>query len=254
MARASGDGHRVVLVVATDGRHGEVPNDLCESEDLAGRRRSETDVSASSLGVARVEFLGYSDSGMTGWAANDDVDSFWQADLDEAAERLAQILIEEEAAVLTSYDWHGNYGHPDHIKVHHVANRAKTMVSEALPGLRVFEATMNRDEMMRQIAAIAAMGGDDFGPSGPDDEPFDPTGPMDDGNPMGTPEAEITMSIDVSQYVAAKRAAIAAHASQVSDSSFFMQMSDEVFAVAFGTEWFIEHGAAPGARPGWFFD
>lgn len=254
MARASGGGHRVVLVVATDGRHGEVPNDLREGEDLADRRRSETDESASSLGVARVEFLGYSDSGMTGWAANDDVDSFWQADLDEAAERLAQILIEEEAAVLTSYDWHGNYGHPDHIKVHHVANRAKTIVSEVLPGLRVFEATMNRDEMMRQISAIAAMGGDDFGPSGPDDEPFDPTGPMDDGNPMGTPEAEITMRIDVSQYVAAKRAAIAAHASQVSDSSFFMQMSDEVFAVAFGTEWFIEHGAAPGPRPGWFFD
>jgi hypothetical protein len=39
----------------------------------------------------------------------------------------------------------------------------------------------------------------------------------------------------------------------VSDSSFFLQMPDEVFAEAFGTEWFIERGAAPGLRPGWLF-
>jgi LmbE family N-acetylglucosaminyl deacetylase len=77
---------------------------------------------------------------------------------------------------------------------------------------------------------------------------------MDDGNPMGTPEAELTLEVDVTSFVAHKRAAIAAHRSQVSDSSFFVQMPDDLFVQAFGREWFVEHGAEPGVRPGWFFD
>ncbi len=251
MARAAAEGHRVVLVVATDGRHGEVPEDLGPDDTLQLLRRRETEASAAALGVARVEFLGYHDSGMTGWEANDHADSFWQADLDEAAGRLAAVMLNEQADVLTSYDWHGNYGHPDHVKVHRVVNRTKQLVAGELLGLRVFEATMNRDEMARQIAMMREMGADAFGTP---EEPFDPNGPMDDGNPMGTPEAELTMRVDVSGYVAQKRRSIAAHASQVSDSSFFLQMPLDIFAIAFGTEWFIEHDAEPGLRPGWLFD
>ena len=44
-----------------------------------------------------------------------------QAPVEEAAEKLAAVLREENADVLTTYDWHGNYGHPDHIKVHRSA-------------------------------------------------------------------------------------------------------------------------------------
>ena len=108
---------------------------------------------------------------------------------------------------------------------------------------------MNRDEITRQMA-MAREAGEEFGP----DADFDPEGPMDDGNPMGTTEAELTLVVDVSDFVRAKRDAISAHASQVTDSSFFMQMSDEAFAFAFGREWFIEHGRQPGLRPGWLFE
>jgi hypothetical protein len=31
-------------------------------------------------------------------------------------------------------------------------------------------------------------------------------------------------------------------------------MPEEVFAVAFGTEWYIEPGAPPGLRQGWLLD
>src|SRR5262245_28277090 len=119
MARAHAEGHRVVLVVATNGEHGEVPDDLGD-ETLVVRRRAETDASAAELGADRVAWLGYTDSGMTGWDQNADPASFMQAPLQEAAERLAGVLREEAATVLTIYDWHGNYGHPDHIKVHQV--------------------------------------------------------------------------------------------------------------------------------------
>jgi LmbE family N-acetylglucosaminyl deacetylase len=43
IARAVSEGHRVVLVVATDGRHGEVPADLAPGETLVDRRRHETE-------------------------------------------------------------------------------------------------------------------------------------------------------------------------------------------------------------------
>ena len=248
IARASAEGHRVVLVVATNGDFGEVPEDLAEGETLVDRRRVEVQRSAAVLGVQRVAWLGYKDSGMTGWEQNADPASFYQADLDEAAERLAAILREENADVLTTYDWHGVYGHPDHVKVYEVGNRAADMAQTAA----VFEATMNRDSAIRAMQAqremaIAA------GTASEEDE-FDPSGPADDGNPFGTPEHELTHAVDVTDYVTAKRDSMRCHASQITDSSFFLQMPDEVFASAFGTEWFIKRGQVPGVRTGWLFE
>ena len=242
IARASAEGHRVVLVIATNGDFGEVPEDLAEGETLVDRRRQEVLASAAILGVHRVEWLGYKDSGMTGWEQNSDAESFYRADLDEAAGRLATILDEEGADVLTTYDWHGNYGHPDHIKVHTVGHRAAAIA--ATPA--VFEATMNRDAMIRFIEAARASGGLD--------EDFDPTGPADDGNPMGTPETELTHAVDVSSYIHQKRQSMRCHASQITDTSFFLQMPDEAFSMSFGTEWFIKEGAEAGVRNGWLFE
>ena len=101
LARASAEGHRVVVVIATNGDYGEVPEDLGEGESLVDRRRAETARSAAALGVHRVEWLGYKDSGMTGWEQNQDPMSFLQAPVDDAAERLATILRDESADVVT---------------------------------------------------------------------------------------------------------------------------------------------------------
>ena len=112
MAKAAADGHRVVLVVATRGEHGEVAEGfLDDGEHLWQRRVKETEAAAEILGAQRVEFLGYVDSGMMGTPENDKPGSFWTADVDEAAGRLATILREEHADVLTVYDDHGAYGH-----------------------------------------------------------------------------------------------------------------------------------------------
>lgn len=113
---------------------------------------------------------------------------------------------------------------------------------------------MNRDEMRRGVELAKELGLDDFGPDSDDEGEFDPDGPMDDGNPMGTPEAELTLGVDVCDYLGHKRASISAHASQVSDSSFFVGMSDEQFELAFGREWFIEHDRRPPMRMAWIFD
>src|SRR5260370_24605223 len=86
-------------------------------EKMAERRVQETQRAAEILGVSRVEFLGYVDSGMMGTPENDAQGSFWTADLDEAAKRLAKILDEERADVLTIYDDHGGDGAPGHTQV-----------------------------------------------------------------------------------------------------------------------------------------
>jgi LmbE family N-acetylglucosaminyl deacetylase len=245
IVRAAAEGHRVVLVVATNGDHGEIPDDLAPGETLADRRRAETEAAAAVLGIGRVVWLGYSDSGMTGWEQNHDPSSFHLADPEEAGSRLAQILVEEAADALTIYDWHGNYGHPDHIAVH----RAGLAAARRVPSVRVLEATMNRDSFVAMIEAAR-----ETGPlPGAELDDFDPNGPADDGNPMGMPEAELTLAVDVTAHLRAKREAMRCHRSQIQDTSFFLEMPDEVFATAFGTEWFIEHDRTPPYRVGWIF-
>ena len=56
MARAVAEGHRVVLVVATDGAAGLTSQEF--QDDIAGTRQAEVEVSARALGVARTVTLG----------------------------------------------------------------------------------------------------------------------------------------------------------------------------------------------------
>ncbi len=222
MAKAAAAGHRVILVCATRGEMGEPqPGVLEPGETLADRRVVELSASCAALGAEEPRFLGYKDSGMMDEPTNDDPDCFWQADLDEAIEAMAAILVEVDADVLTIYDDHGGYGHPDHIRVHQVglAAGAKAGVSN------VFEATMNRDRIMEMMAANAD--------SAPDDAPTE-----EEVRDFGTGDADISFTIDVSGYVSAKKRAMEAHRSQIAADSFFLDGGDEQFAAMFGREYF----------------
>jgi len=231
MAKLAAEGHRVVLVTATGGELGEVPDGLlAPDESLAERRARELAASCEALGVERLVLLGYHDSGMDGDSANEDPACFWRADVEEAAGRLRAVLDEEGATVLTAYDAHGNYGHPDHIQVHRVGLRAGELAGTE----RVFMATTNRDHLLG-LADVA----EDLGM------------PMDEEQrefikDLGVVAAEITTAIDVSGYLGPKRRAMEAHASQIHDTSFFLTMPPEAFAAVWGTEWFIRVGAGGG--------
>jgi LmbE family N-acetylglucosaminyl deacetylase len=230
MARAAAEGHRVVLVVATKGEHGEVDDGiLADGETLTERRVAETKRAAEILGVHRVEFLGYVDSGMMGTPENDVPGSFWSADRDEAAARLGTILAEERADVLTVYDERGGYGHPDHIQVHRVGIRAAELASTPL----VYESTINRDHVLRLMRDHIAEIQEHV--DAPDPDNFD----------MGVEESEITTTVDVRDFIDRKRAAMAAHASQIAESSFFLAMEPTTFREGFGYEWFIRRGDRP---------
>jgi LmbE family N-acetylglucosaminyl deacetylase len=228
----------VVLVVATGGELGEVADGfLDEGEDLATRRAAETARAAAALGVARVAFLGYHDSGMAGEPTNTAPGAFAAVPIPDAAARLAAILREEDAEVLTVYDENGNYGHPDHIQVHRVGVEAGALAGTP----RVYEATLNRDyvlDLMRsrsdEMSAIE---------DAPDPDDFD----------IGVPASMITTTVDVREFTDQKRAAMQAHASQIPEESFFLQLPPDAFRDAFGYEWFIRRDATPGADETWLF-
>ena len=237
MARAKSDGHRVVLVAATRGELGEhAPDALEPGELLVDRRVAELLAAAEILGADRVEFLDYLDSGMAGEPTNDAPGSFASADIDEAAARLARILDEEQADVLTIYDENGNYGHPDHIQVHRVGVRAAELARTP----RVYEATATRDHLQRMMAMM----------------PQDPDAPETpaDLDTLGVTEENITTTVDVRDFVDRKRAAMAAHASQIPDDSFFLQLPLEAFREAFGWEWFIRRDGPRDRRETTLFD
>ena len=248
IARASAEGHRVVLVVATDGAYGEVPQDLETGETLVDRRAKEVAASAKVLGVARLEMLGYKDSGMTGWPQNSDPAAFINADVEAAARKLAKILQEENAEAVTIYDWHGNYGHPDHIAIYKVGMRAAEIAGTP----NIFQMTTNRDAFRRM--RDMAMNNPEIVSETQGIGDFDPDAPADDGNPMGEPESVISHRVNVEKYCDQKKLAIACHRSQITDTSFFLNMTDEIFKLAFGTEYFIKSGETGPARDRWLFE
>lgn len=231
MAKAARDGHRVVLVVATRGEHGEVDDGyLAPGEELWQRRVVETEAAAEILGASRVEFLDYVDSGMMGTAQNDMAGCFWRADVEEAANRLAAILRDEDADILTAYDDNGVYGHPDHIQVNRVGVRAAELAGTR----KLYLNTVNKDRIQSFFASMAEI-----------DLPM--PGDLDPSElELGVSEDLITTAVDVNEFVDVKRRAMAAHGSQISETSFFLAMDAAMFSAAFGTEWFILQGAPPG--------
>jgi LmbE family N-acetylglucosaminyl deacetylase len=240
LAMAADAGHRVVLVFATRGDLGEVAEGvLAPDEQLGERREQEARAAAEVLGVARVAFLPYRDSGMAGESTNDAPDAFAAADVEEAAGHLAALLREEHADVLTVYDERGGYGHPDHIQVHDVGRRAAALAGTP----RVYAATTSKEHFLGLRERLADL------------VPADTEGAPDpDEIDLGVAEARITTVVDVTGMLDRKQAAMAAHPSQIADDSFFLALPAEAFQVVFGTEWFIRLDETPGTPERWILD
>jgi LmbE family N-acetylglucosaminyl deacetylase len=221
MARLATAGVRVVLIVATAGELGATRGSL-EPDALPDHRRSETDAAAEELGVARVAFLGYRDSGLPGDPANDAPGSFFAADTEAVALEVAAILTEEAASAVVVYDAGGIYGHPDHVQVHRVGVRAA-----ALAGVEtVYQATVDREYLHFVETHLVDHAGDSV--------PGRPT--------IGVPSVLVTTMVDVRTALAAKRRAISAHASQVPETSTAMTMPAATFADVYGYEWYVRTG------------
>lgn len=240
MAKAAAQGHRVVLALATDGGMGLAAEAFSEGDGgLGGVRLREAQASAEALGVARVEWLGYADSGSGPTLEPNPRGQvrFARARLEEAAERLAAILRTERADVLLSYDRNGGYGHRDHVRVHEVGRRAAEIAGTA----RVLEATLPRDTLVTAIRWARRVYR--FPPE------FDPSS----FDTAYSARAEITHRIDVRAQLPAKYASMRAHASQAtggeSDRTLaaLLRIPPPLGRWVLGREWFRDPAAPLGA-------
>jgi LmbE family N-acetylglucosaminyl deacetylase len=239
MAKASAAGHRVVLAVATAGERGLATTQMGAGDVLAARRLDELHASARALGCHRVVSLGYADSGMSGETPAD-AGAFANADVEEAARRLARLLDEERADVMTVYDPAGGYGHPDHVQVHRVGSRAARLATKRPV---VLEATFHRERLQRAARLLRLLRWLAPGLAIPTFESSYTSG------------GDLTHRIDVRAHVAQKRAAMAAHRSQTIAASgtrsleLFLKLPMPVYRAVFGHEWYAEQGLAPPSRP-----
>jgi N-acetyl-1-D-myo-inositol-2-amino-2-deoxy-alpha-D-glucopyranoside deacetylase len=236
LARYTAEGGRVMVVTCTAGEEGENLSgiDLGDDEMVSVRRR-ELAAALEALGVEEHEFLGYRDSGMADTDANRHPEAFAAADTDEAARRLADVILRFRPDVVVSDDAKGSYGHPDHVKAHEVTVRAVELAAaagddawrvrkryvHALPSSRLLE--FHRRMLEEGLASP-------FG-----EEPLDGL----DEVPFGVPDEAITTAIDVRPWLDRKRAALEAHASQIGPESFFLNLPEDVGRDVFGTEYFV---------------
>lgn len=242
MARAHDEGRRVVLVTCTGGEVGEIHNmdEAATRPRLAEVRRRELEEAGRILGVDRQVMLGYRDSGMAGTADNDDPASFHRADLEEAASKVAALIREEAPQVVVTYGEDGVYGHPDHVKAHHVTVRAVEMAAAEGLEPRLYFVAIPRSGLAQMAERMRAAGLE---------SPFDQEGSPGASIP-GTPDDQITTVVDVAPYVERKKSAFAAHVSQNDPNSFFLNTPGEIFDAAFGTEHFVlARGGEPAGSP-----
>lgn len=135
IARYASEGIRTVLVCCTGGEAGDILNPEADSErartDLPGVRSEELERAVSIIGYEKLYKLGYRDSGMPESEHNQHPECFAQADLDEAAGRLVEIIRAERPQVVVTYDWDHGRGHPDHIRVHQISHLAFDRAADA---------------------------------------------------------------------------------------------------------------------------
>ncbi|MGZ4104088.1 MAG: mycothiol conjugate amidase Mca [Actinomycetota bacterium] len=239
-AKYAAEGVRCVLVTCTGGEAGDILNPAADTPDvradLPAVRMRELQEAVEILGYGSVHLLGYRDSGMPETEDNRRPDNFWNADIEEAVEKLTAIIRSEQPHVIIAYgDDHSSYPHPDHIRAHEIA-------------ITAFEAAGDP-------ARFAGAG-----------KPFQPSKLYYTGWPVrrikalhdahvrlgiespygerlegltGESDHLFRTRIDVSDFLDKRRAALLAHRTQIDPESFWMALSDDVLREVYPWEEYI---------------
>jgi N-acetyl-1-D-myo-inositol-2-amino-2-deoxy-alpha-D-glucopyranoside deacetylase len=272
MAKYVAEGRQVTLVTCTLGEEGEVlvpglEHLAADQEDQLGQHRiGELAEAMKALGVSDHRFLGgpghYRDSGMewddTGHAramTTVRADTFWKADLTEAATLLAEVIREVRPQVLVTYDEFGNYGHPDHVQAHRVAMYGAQLA--AVPSYRpdlgepwdvskIYWAAMSLSQVREEMRQLREAGLEN---------PFEQ---MDLDNPprFFVPDEAIACAIDGTEFADAKVEAMKAHRTQIAVDGPFFALSNNIGNQVWGVEFYRLAKGRPGAvdERGWESD
>jgi LmbE family N-acetylglucosaminyl deacetylase len=240
LARYSSEGIQTVVVTCTNGELGDSPGGIKPGDPghdeftVARTRRSELEEACRVLGVTHIELLGYRDSGMPDWDYKDRPDAFCNVPTEAAAERVGGLFETYRPDVVVTYDDYAAYNHPDHTKASQVTRAALELTS--IPKKLYFTAMSRRN--WDKIRTILEEQGSEV--------PAFPAPSPEMIQRLDELEARITTSVTVLPFAQRKRAALAAHASQL-EESFFTRFAPDVFDLAFGQESFIRVSDTTGA-------
>lgn len=222
IAHYAARGADVRVVTCTLGEEGEVIGDRWaelaadRADQLGGYRIGELTAALHALGVGEPRYLGsagrWRDSGMPGAPARSRR-RFIDADERQTVGALVALIREQRPHVVVTYDPGGGYGHPDHIHAHEVTAAA---VAAAGPGAADFPGEpwavpkfyWSVFATRAFEAAMDALTPEDLRPewSSPPKEEFT----------FGYADDDIDAVVEAGPDAwAAKRAALAAHATQV---------------------------------------
>ncbi|MFC4453167.1 PIG-L deacetylase family protein [Deinococcus sonorensis] len=198
-------GVRVVLACATRGEAGKITDPSMTVEDLGAQREQELRNACEALGIPAPVFLGYHDSGREERTRHDDPRALMNVDVFELEKDIRALIEEYRPQVIITFDPHGGYGHVDHIQVHRATSAAffSTGHLQGAPQRLYFTAlsleTAKRMEMFN---------------------------PGNDPEIYGVSEQTTLVRMDVSRYAGRKKAALAAHGTQMGPQSRMGQMSE----------------------------
>lgn len=225
LARYAAAGVPVTLVTATLGEQGETMDgrrdgiDAAHGDQLGGYRLAELERACAALGVDDRRMLGglgrFRDSGMAGEPSARHPRAFIRAQTGgalhaAAVDALAAVLAERRPQVVLSYDATGGYGHPDHIAAHQVTAAAFGRYLAARDGEYAAPATRLLEVVRPRAAVAAAL-----------DRLWRTPLPGRYARPavdeLGTlvADGDVDVAVDAGPWAAARRAAMAAHATQL---------------------------------------
>ncbi len=225
-------GARVTVAVGTNGDVGEISDPtLATPETLHLVRQEEMRQAMKITGVQEVRFMGYRDSGMAGTPENDHPRSLYQAPPDRVVDELAQIIRDTRPDAVLTHDPTGGYGHPDHTTMCELVTRAFQSVTEeggTAQGSRpmlLYYVCFPKSSFRRMWQQMLDAG-------------ITPPFASLDIDRLGSPDDEVTTTLDIREYVDIKIESLNCHRTQIDPNGPFSQLPPDVSRDMMGTEYF----------------
>lgn len=227
LAMLAAAGARIALVCATNGDVGEISDPaLATPANLWQVRQQELRNAMSVTGVSDLRFLNYRDSGMDGTDDNRHPNAYCNSNTDAVVRQLAGVIAELNPHIVLTHDPSGGYGHPDHKTMSAHATAAVRQASDpdgATPLL--YYVCFPRQVFRRWWSEMEERG-------------ITPPFAVDAIDSLGTPDEDVTTTVDVMPWVEVKLRSLRCHRTQLHDTGPFSQLPPDVVNALMGAEYY----------------
>ena len=196
IAHLSKNNAAVKLITATKGEGGET-NGICKKKDLGIIREKELKNAAKVLGIEQIFFLGFKDGTLIDIPKN------------KLKNNILKILKKEKPDIVVTFDKNGGSNHPDH----------KTMSQAATYAFMEFS-KLSKKRIALYHTAIPQSYLKKYKKSGLEYKVF--------GEMIGTPDQEITTTIDIKDAYSIKIKALMCHKTQQKDVGRYFKRAEFV--------------------------